>query len=225
MRGLLGKKIGMTTYFAENGSAVPVTVVEVGPCSIIQIKTTEKEGYNAFQIGYEALKPKFKTVFRNNKKVKKHVRPVKPMEGHFKKAEVQPLRHILEIKTTDTTKYNVGDEVKIDIFNVDEKVDVSGITKGRGFTGGVKRWGWGGGRASHGSMFHRRVGSVGQSSSPSKIFKNKKMPGHYGAAKRTVQNLTVIKIDPEKNVMLIKGSIPGANGNVILVKKAAKVSK
>ena len=222
MRGIIGRKVGMTTFFVESGEAFPVTIIEAGPCPVVQIKTVEKEGYNAYQIGYEEIKPKFKTVKRGNKKVKKHVRPVKPMEGHFKRAGVKPLRHLVEFRTDDTSKYKVGDEIKVDIFTTDEKVDVTGTSKGRGFAGGVKRWGWGGGRNTHGSMFHRRIGSVGQSSAPSRIFKNKKMPGHYGAERKTVQSLQVVAVDPERNLIIVKGSIPGANGNIVLVKKAAK---
>jgi large subunit ribosomal protein L3 len=222
MQGLIGKKIGMTTFFMADGAALPVTVIEAGPCPVVQVKTEEKEGYNALQLGFEEMKTKFKTVFRNRKKVKKNVRPGKPMEGHFKKAGTKPLRHLMEFRQEDLGQVKAGDEFKVDMFEVNERVDVTGTSKGRGFAGVIKRWSMGGGGGSHGSMFHRRGGSVGNSSNPSKIWKNMKMPGHYGAAQITVQNLQVVKVDVEKNVILVKGAVPGANGRIVFIRKAAK---
>lgn len=222
MQGLIGKKIGMTTFFAEDGAAIPVTVIQAGPCPVVQIKTSEKEGYNAIQLGFEEIKPKTTTVVKNRKKVKKQIRPNRPIEGHFKRAGVKAMRHLHEFRIEDVSAYELGQEISVELFADNEIVDVQGTTKGRGFAGFMKRWNFGGGRTSHGSMFHRRAGSVGGSSSPSRIFKNKKMPGHYGSEQVSVQNVRVVKVDPERNVILIRGGVPGANGNIVLVRKASK---
>ena len=207
MAMLLGKKIGMTQVFGENNRLHPVTVVQVGPCPITQIKTVEKDGYNAVQIGYGE---------------QKESRLSKGKLGHLKKAKVGALTHLKEFRVDDISGFNVGDVLTVDSFQKGEKIDVIGTTKGRGFQGVVRRYNFGGGPASHGSMFHRRGGSFGMCQWPGRILKGKKMPGHMGDVRRTVQNLEIINILPEKNIILIKGSLPGSNNSLVTVRTAKK---
>lgn len=206
MIGLIGKKISMTNIF-ENNNMIPVTVIEVLPNKIIQKKTPEKEGYLSIQLGYGLVKDKSVT---------------KPMLGHFKKINQKPTRILKEFKIEEDDKFNVGDEIKIDIFQEKEKIDISGISKGKGFAGVVKRYGFRGGRATRGSMFHRAPGSSSSSSDPSRVYKGKRFPGRMGGKKVSVQNLTIQKINLEKNLLVIRGGIPGANGQYVVVKKRVK---
>ena len=206
-KAILGKKLGMTQIFDESGKVIPVTVVEAGPCFVIQKKTVEKEGYDAIQVGFGTLRE----ALRN-----------KPVKGHFAKAGVTLRRHIKEFRLDNVSEYEVGQEIKADIFAAGDKIDVSGVTKGKGFAGVIKRWNFSRGPETHGSKFHRAVGSMGASSSPSRTFKNKKLPGHMGNVPRTVINLTVAKVMPEKNIILIKGGIPGPNKGLVVIRNAVK---
>jgi large subunit ribosomal protein L3 len=208
-KAILGKKIGMTQIFGENGEAVPVTVVEAGPCLVVQKKTVEKDGYSALKVGFEDIKEK---------------RLNKPTLGQFKKHQLKPKKYLRELKIQDAEKYNVGDEIKVDIFKPGDRVDVTGISKGKGFAGGVKRWNFNRGPMSHGSMYHRRPGAGG-ATDPERVFKGKKMPGHLGAERVTVQNLEVVKVDPDKNLLLIKGSVPGARKSLLFIKNTVKSGK
>jgi large subunit ribosomal protein L3 len=203
MIGLIGKKLGMSQIFLENGYAVPVSMIQAGPCSIVQIKGKKPDGYKAIQLG-----------FGEKKKYNKAV------TGHLKKAKLKSAAKLLEFRIESPEKYKVGDKVDVSIFNNGDKIAVVGWTKGRGFAGGVKRWGWHGGPASHGSTAHRRMGSVGPGTSPGRIWKNKTMPGRYGNERVTVKNLKVVKVEKEKNLLYVKGAIPGAkNGYVIMMKE------
>lgn len=206
-KAIIGKKIGMTQIFDANGKVVPVTVVEAGPCVVVQKKTTEKDGYEALQVGFGDIREKLVN---------------KPRKGHFAKANVALKRTLKEFKFENASEYEVGQEIKVDIFEVGEKVDVSGVSKGKGFQGTIKRWNASRGPMSHGSKFHRAVGSMGASSDPSRTFKNKRMPGHMGAVNTTVLNLEVVKIMPEKNLLLIKGGIPGPNKGTVVIRNAVK---
>ena len=197
----------MTQVYTETGELVPVTVIEAGPCPVVQVKRAATDGYNAIQIGYGAKKEKNTSA---------------GALGHFKKAGVQPLRHLQEIRLDGEPEQEPGSELTVEIFDGEAKVDVIGTTKGRGFQGVVKRWNFAGGPASHGSMFHRRGGSYGMCQWPGEVVKGKKMPGNFGTDRRTVQNLKVVKILPEKNLILVKGSVPGATGSSVLVRKAIK---
>ncbi|NLM56777.1 MAG: 50S ribosomal protein L3 [Clostridiales bacterium] len=207
-KGIIGKKLGMTQIFDEAGNMIPVTVIEAGPCPVVQKKTAENDGYSAVQLGFLDMK---------ESKVSK------PKAGHFKKAGVTVKRHLKEFRLDDADKYSVGDVVSVDTFAPGEKVDVTGITKGRGFTGAVKRWGHHIIRMSHGTgPVHREVGSMGANSTPSRVFKNKKMAGQYGNERVTVQNLTVIKVDAEKNLIAVKGAVPGAKGGIVFIRDSVK---
>lgn len=207
MLGVLGKKIGMTRIF-EDGKAIPVTVIEAGPNFVLQKKTVEKEGYNALQIGFDEKKEK---------------NTVKPMMGIFNKAEVKPLSFIKEFKTDDVENYELGQEIKADLLDGVEFVDVVGTSKGKGTAGVMKRHNFGGNRATHGvSRNHRLGGSIGQSATPSKVLKGTKMAGQYGNARVTVQNLKLVKVDVENNMLLIKGAIPGPKNGYVIVKPAVK---
>ncbi|NLK62706.1 MAG: 50S ribosomal protein L3 [Fusobacteria bacterium] len=207
MLGLLGKKVGMTQIF-ENDQLVPVTVIEAGPNFVLQKKTVEKEGYNAIQVGYDEKKEK-----NTNK----------PMKGIFDKAEVKPVKYIREFEIDNLSEYELGQELKVDLFEKYEYVDVAGISKGKGFAGGMKRHGFSGGMKSHGnSRAHRVLGSIGQSSTPAKVLKGKKMAGRLGGDRVTVQNLKIMKIDAENNVLLVKGAVPGAKNGYLIIKPAIK---
>ena len=207
-KAIIGKKLGMTQIFAENGAVVPVTVIEAGPCVVVQKKTTETDGYNAIQVGYEDVS-------------EKHVN--KPAKGHFAKAGVTAKKHLKEFRLDDAEKYEVGAVIAVDTFAAGEKVDVTGITKGHGYSGAVKRWGHHMLQATHGTgPIHRQVGSMGANSTPSRVFKNKKMAGQYGNEKLTVLNLEVIKIDAEKNLIAVKGAIPGAKNGIVFIRDSVK---
>ena len=207
-KAIIGKKIGMTQIFNENGKMIPVTVVEAGPCVVVQKKTTEKDGYEAIQVGFGEIREKLVN---------------KPAKGHFAKAGVSLRRTLKEFKLENASEYEVGQEIKADVFAVGDKVDVSGISKGKGFQGVIKRWNANRGPMSHGSKFHRAVGSMGASSDPSRTFKNKRMPGHMGSVNTTVLNLEVVKVIPEKNLILIKGGIPGPNKGTVVIKDTVRV--
>ena len=209
MKGILGRKIGMTQIFTEVGEVVPVTVVEAGPVVITQIKTVEKDGYNAVQVGFGDVKEKSLN---------------KPQKGHLAAANTLK-KHLKEFRVDSVEGYTVGQEIKADLFAAGEMIDVTGISKGKGFQGPIKRHGQSRGPESHGSRYHRRPGSMGACSFPGRVFKNKKLAGHMGSVKVTVQNLEVVRIDAEKNLILVKGAIPGAKGSVVTIKEAVKASK
>jgi large subunit ribosomal protein L3 len=206
-KAILGRKLGMTQIFDENGKVVPVTVIEAGPCVVTQIKTTEKDGYEAIQVGFADIREKLVN---------------KPRKGMFKKANVSLKRIVKEFRLEDISAFEVGQEIKADIFAAGEQVDVSGVSKGKGFQGVIKRWNAHRGPMSHGSKFHRAVGSMGASSDPSRTFKNKHMPGHMGAVNTTVLNLKVAKVMPEKNLILIKGGVPGPNKGYVVIRNTVK---
>ena len=207
-KGLIGKKIGMTQIFDEAGKAIPVTVVEAGPCVVTQKKTMENDGYEAIQVGFGDVK-----VSRVNK----------PMKGHFDKADVAPKKTLKEFRLEDITAINVGDILKADTFAEGDTVDVKGTSKGHGTAGAIKRWNFSRLRMSHGTgPNHRHAGSLGACSSPSRVFKGKKMAGHYGHEKVTVQNLKVVKVDAENNLIAIKGAIPGPKGGIVVIADAVK---
>jgi large subunit ribosomal protein L3 len=205
--GIVGKKLGMTQVFDAQGKVVPVTVIEAGPCTVVQKKTIGKDGYDAVQLGFGK---------------KKTHRVNKPMLGHFQKAGKGAFAALRELRVDAASAPEVGQEVRVDIFREGDYVDVTGQTIGRGFTGVVKRWGFKGGRASHGSMFHRAPGSIGGSSWPSRVFKNMKMGGHYGNERVTVLNLQVVAIQPEKNLLLVRGAVPGTKNSLVYVRRAIK---
>jgi large subunit ribosomal protein L3 len=204
---LIGKKIGMTQVYDENNRLVPVTVIEAGPCPVTQVKTEETDGYNAIQIGFQRKKAKNMTAGQN---------------GHLSKASVEGLSLLREIRCTEAPEVAVGDTLTVAGFEAGAKVDIIGTTKGRGFQGVVKRWNTKGGPASHGSMFHRRIGSIGLCQDPGHVFKGQIMPGHMGDKRRTVQNLKVVKVLEDKNLILIKGSTPGFNGSQVMIRTAKK---
>ena len=206
-KALIGKKVGMTQIFDENGVVIPVTVIEAGPCVVAQVKTLEKDGYEAIQLGFGEVK---------EKKVNK------PEKGHFTKANIKPLKHLREFKLDSIEGIKVGDELKADIFAVGDKIDVQGTSKGKGFQGVIKRHGQSRGPMGHGSMYHRRPGSMGPTSTPGRVFKGKKLPGHMGHVTVTIQNLDVVRVDMDKNVILVKGSVPGAKGAILKIKSAVK---
>lgn len=209
MKGILGKKIGMTQIFTEHGEVIPVTVVEAGPVVVTQIKTTENDGYTAIQVGFQDAKEKSLN---------------KPQKGHLAAANTLK-KHLKEFRVDSVEGYTVGQEIKADLFAAGELIDVTGISKGKGFQGPIKRHGQSRGPETHGSRYHRRPGSMGACSYPGRVFKNKKLAGHMGSVKVTVQNLEVVRIDAEKNLILVKGAIPGAKGSVVTIKEAVKASK
>ena len=207
-KGIIGKKIGMTQIFDEKGKVIPVTVVEAGPCVITQKKTVENDGYDAVQLGYGDVKV---------------TRVTKPMKGHFAKADVAPKKVLKEFRLADIDAVNVGDILKADVFAAGEKVDVSGTSKGKGYAGAIKRWNFGRLKETHGTgPVARHQGSMGACSDPSRVFKGKKMPGHLGAEKVTVQNLDVVKVDVENNLIAVKGAVPGARGVYVVITNAVK---
>lgn len=208
IQGILGKKLGMTQVFVADGRRVPVTVVEAGPCTVVQKKTESTDGYNALQVGFSA---------------KKTPRVNKPMIGHFKKADQGAFAHLRELAAENVDDYNVGDQITCDaVFKAGDIIDVTGSSKGKGFQGVIKRWGFSGGRATHGSKFHRAPGSIGCSAWPSRVFRGKKMPGQMGNARVTLQNLEIVEVRPEQNLILIKGAVPGANQSLLLIRKRIK---
>ena len=207
-KALIGKKIGMTQIFNEKGKVVPVTVVEAGPCVVSQLKTVETDGYAAVQMGFGDIKPKHVT---------------KPLQGHFKKADVAPKRILKEFRFDDCSAFELGQIIKADVFETGEKVDVTGRSKGKGYAGVIKRWNFARLKETHGSgPVARHGGSMGACSSPSRVWKGKKMAGHLGAERVTVQNLTVVKIDAENNLLAIKGAVPGPNGGYVVIKDSVK---
>ena len=209
-KAILGKKLGMTQLFNEDGVMIPVTVIEAGPCVVVQKKTVETDGYEAIQVGFDD---------------KAERKMNKPMKGHFDKAKVAYKKNLKEFRLDDISSFNVGDVIKSDIFAAGEMVDVTGTSKGHGYAGTVKRWGTHRGPMSHGSGYHRGVGSMGACSDPSRVYKGKKLPGHYGNVKKTIQNLYVAKVDAERNLILVKGGVPGPKGGLLVVKEAIKSGK
>ena len=209
MKGILGRKVGMTQIFTEEGIVVPVTVVEAGPNVVTQVKTVEKDGYNAIQVGFEDAKEKSLN---------------KPQKGHLAAANVLK-KHLKEFRVDAVEEFTVGQEIKADLFAAGEKIDVTGTSKGKGFQGPIKRHGQSRGPESHGSRYHRRPGSMGACSFPGRVFKNKKLAGHMGSVKVTVQNLEVVRVDADKNLILVKGAIPGPKGSMVTIKEAVKASK
>lgn len=207
-KAILGKKIGMTQIFDENGKVVPVTVVEAGPCVVSQKKTVETDGYDAVQIGFGDLRPKLVN---------------KPMKGHFDKSDIAPKRVLRECRFDDISTYNVGDIIKADVFANGDKIDIVGTSKGKGYAGVIKRWNFRRLKETHGSgPVVRKGGSIGACSDPSRVFKGKKMSGHLGAERVTVQNLTIVKVDAENNLIAIKGAVPGPNGGIVLICDSVK---
>lgn len=211
IKGILGKKLGMTQVYAADGRRIPVTVVEAGPCVILQKKTVATDGYNALQLAFAA---------------KKIQRVNKPEMGHFRKAGQGSFRFLREFRVEDIDTYNVGDAITCEsIFAAGDIVDVTGNSKGKGFQGVIKRWNFSGGRSTHGSMFHRAPGSIGASAWPSRVFKGKKMSGQMGNARVTTQNLQIVEIRPEKNLILVKGAIPGPKNGLVTISKGIKAKK
>ncbi|MEY8001698.1 50S ribosomal protein L3 [Clostridium sp. Mt-5] len=206
-KGILGRKLGMTQIFDEKGKVIPVTVIEAGPCVVIQKKAVEKDGYDAIQVGFGDIREKLVN---------------KPLKGHFAKSGVSLKRFVKEFKLENASEYEAGQEIKVDIFAEGDKVDVSGVSKGKGFQGTIRRWNAQRGPMSHGSKFHRAVGSMGASSDPSRTFKNMKMPGHMGNRNTTVLNLQIAKVIPEKNIILIKGGVPGPNKSFVTIQNTVK---
>ena len=207
-KGIIGKKLGMTQIFDENGVVIPVTVIEAGPCPITQKKTVDTDGYDAVQLAFEDIREKLVN---------------KPRAGHFKKAGVSAKRHLKEFRLEDTASMNVGDVIAADTFAAGDKVDITGITKGRGYTGAVKRWGHHILRMTHGTgPIHRQVGSMGANSTPSRVYKNKKMAGQYGNEQVTILNLEVVKVDTEKNLIAVKGAVPGSRGGIVFIRNSVK---
>ena len=206
-KGILAKKIGMTQIFNEDGTLIPVTVLQAGPCYVTQVKTIDNDGYEAVQVGFGDIREKLVN---------------KPAKGHFAKAGVNNLRFVKEFKFDNSSEYELGQEIKADIFAVGDKIDVTGKSKGKGFQGAIKRHGQSRGPMSHGSKYHRHAGSNGACSDPSKVFKGKKMPGQMGAVKVTVQNLEIVRIDAEDNIILVKGAIPGPTGGIVIISDSVK---
>ncbi len=207
MKAIFGRKLRMTRMYDDSGRSVPLTAIEVGPCPIVQIKSQEKDGYNAIQVGYKKTKDKALN---------------KPALGHLKKAGVDPLRILKEIRVDSLEGFEVGQSLNSQSFDEGDKVDVSGVSKGKGFQGGVKRHNWSGGRKTHGSMFHRAIGAIGPGTGISRVFKGKTLPGHMGNVKVTLQNLEVVKVDKENHILYIKGGVPGPNGGMVFVKQTTK---
>jgi len=206
-KAILGRKLGMTQLFDEEGRVVPVTVIEAGPCTVVQKKTVDNDGYDAVQVGF---------LDRKEKNINK------PLKGHFDKAKVGYKRYLREFKLANAAQLNVGDEIKVDIFAKGDRVDVTGYSKGKGFAGAIKRWGAHRGPMAHGSGYHRGAGSMGAATDPSKVFKGKKLPGHLGVEKVTIQNLEVVKVDAEKNLLLVKGAVPGPKKGLVMIKNTVK---
>ncbi|MCL6558678.1 MAG: 50S ribosomal protein L3 [Firmicutes bacterium] len=205
-KGILGIKAGMTQIFKEDGTAVPVTVIQAGPCVVVQKKLPETDGYSAVQVGFGEKKERLVN---------------KPLKGHFNRANLKPVRYLRELRLDDVSGYEVGQQIKVDIFAPGDKVDVVGISRGRGFAGGIKRHGFHRGPMAHGSKYHRRPGSLG-AKGPARVFKGRRLPGHYGVERVTVQNLEVVKVDPERNLLAIKGSVPGVRGGLLIIKDSVK---
>lgn len=209
MKGILGKKVGMTRVFKDD-KAIPVTVIKAGPCVVVQKKTIETDGYNAIQIGFEEIPER---------------KANKPLMGHFKKAQVQPVRYLREFRVDNVDDYQIGQKIDVSIFSEGEKIDLIGNSKGRGYSGVMKRWNFSGGEKTHGSKFHRDLGSTGNASYPSKVFKGKKMAGRYGNERVTIQNSEVVYIDAQNNLIAVKGGVPGARGGLVTIREAVKAKR
>ena len=207
MKTLIGRKVGMTQIFDEAGKVIPVTVIEAGPCVVAQVKSIETDGYNAIQLGFGDVKES---------------KLNKPEKGHFAKAKLALKKHLREFRVDAIDGVNVGDEIKVDTFVAGDKIDVQGTSKGKGFQGVIKRHGQSRGPMGHGSMYHRRPGSMGPTSTPGRVFKGKKLPGHMGRVTVTIQNLDVVRVDLDKNAILVKGSVPGAKGAILKLKTSVK---
>ncbi len=210
-KAILGYKIGMTQVFTEDGRLVPVTVIEAGPCTVVQKKTAETDGYEAVQVGFGEL-----TETRAKKLLNK------PELGHFAKANVAPTRKLRELRFDDCSSYSVGDKINVDQFSKGDRIDITGTSKGHGYTGPIARWNQHTGPMAHGSKYHRGVGSMSANSDPSRVFKNKHMAGHYGVDRVTIQNLEVVDVDAERNLLLVKGAVPGPNGSLLIVRDTVK---
>ncbi len=206
MKAILGTKLGMTQIFDETGKAIPVTVIEAGPCVVVQKKTVENDGYNAIQVGFGEVKEQDLN---------------KPLKGHFAKGQIKPLRYLKEFRVDDINAYNLGQEIKADVFSAGEWVDVTGLTKGKGFAGGIKRHGFHRGPMKHGSKYHRRPGSLG-AKGPARVFLGRKLPGRLGREQVTIQKLLVVKVDPERNLLLVRGAVPGPKKSLVTIKSSVK---
>ena len=208
---ILGKKIGMTQVFTEDGLTVPVTVIEAGPVTVVQTNTVETDGYTAVKVGYEDVKEKALN---------------KPERGTFSKHKISPKRYLREFRVSDTEGFEIGQEIKVaDVFKEGDKIDVTGVSKGKGFAGAIKRHGYSRGRETHGSHYHRGVGALSGCADPGKVFKGRNLPGHMGAERVTVQNLNVVRVDSDRNLLLVKGAVPGAKGGFLIIKDAVKAGK
>ena len=205
---ILGRKLGMTQIWSDNDEVIPVTVIQAGPCTVAQVKTKETDGYEAVQLGYGDIK-------------EKHVN--KPMAGHFAKAGIAPTRYLREVRVEDASEHQVGEQVTVENFEGIDHVDVTGVSKGKGFAGVIRRYHFAGGHGGHGSHFHRAPGSVGMCATPSRVIKGLRMPGHMGCDRVTVMNLELVRIDPEQNLMLVKGAVPGGKGALVTVRKAVRM--
>ena len=210
-KAILGTKVGMTQLFLEDGRVVPVTVVEAGPCTVVQKKTVERDGYSAIQVG-------FKTLSESRAKKLKN----KPEQGHFKKAGVAATRYLREFRLDDAQNYEVGQLINVDVFAKGDSIDVTGTSKGHGYTGAILRWNQHTGPMAHGSKYHRGVGSLSANSDPSRVFKNKHMAGQWGHERVTVQNLEVVRVDGERNLLFVKGALPGPNGGLLMIRDSIK---
>ena len=207
-KGILGKKIGMTQLYDERGSLQPVTLIEAGPCPILQVKQNTEKGYTSLKLGFDE---------------KKENRSTKSELAVFKKAKSKPKRYVKEVRAGQSTEYKVGQEITVDIFKSGEFVDITGLSKGKGFQGGMKRWNWTAGKAGHGSMHHRRPGSIGASSFPSRVFRGQHMPGHLGTEKVTMQNLEIVSVEKDQNILAVKGTVPGHNNSYVIVNSSKKI--
>ena len=222
-KAILATKIGMTQIFKEDGSLVPVTVLEAGPCVVTQVKTKENDGYEAVQVGFGDAKERITVVDKSGKKEVVHRHGVgKAMKGHFDKAGAPVKKFVKEFRFENAADYEVGSEIKADIFAEGDKIDATAVTKGKGFQGAIKRLGQHRGPMGHGSKFHRHQGSNGSSSDPSRVFKGKGMPGHMGSVKVTVRNLEIVRVDAEKNIILVKGAVPGPKKGLVTIKETTK---
>ncbi|MFZ3129984.1 MAG: 50S ribosomal protein L3 [Desulfosporosinus sp.] len=205
-KGILGKKIGMTQIFTPEGRVVPITVIEAGPCPVVQKKTVARDGYNAIQLGFLVLRESLCN---------------KPRKGHFQKVSLKPMRYVREFRISDVESFEIGQEVKVDLFTVGDKIDVVGTSRGKGFTGMIKRHNANRGPMAHGSKYHRRTGSLG-AKGPARVYKGRKLPGRMGGQRVTIQNLEVVRVDADKNLILIKGAVPGANKSLLILKPSVK---
>jgi large subunit ribosomal protein L3 len=210
MKKIIGKKIGMTQIFSETGKVIPVTLIEAGPCVVTQVKTRDKNGYNAVQLGFEEVRED---------------RLTRPQLGHLKNKGLKPLRYLSEVRVDDPRQYQLGQEIRVDIFSKGDRTDINGISKGKGFAGVIKRHGFGGGPGSHGAHFHRAPGSIGACATPSRVFRGKRLPGRMGAERVTVQNLEVVDVKPERNLLVVKGCVPGPRGSLLFIRESVKGRK